>query len=220
MSRSSAYTSLPGDTRDENAHLEDPPAGNFDSPDLQYSNRDAASSASMASGAGKGTYVPLTVLRQRNALDESMARSSAVRFVSQANSAFTIDSYAASIRTIDSEYTTLGKGESDSSREFSPRKQLLHLLSFGFLRFLVTGVLVGGLYTTLWLFESKSVMNELQKKLFNTIVTALSIALGINIASSFKNVAIDTRWFFLSRKRRPLKEASALSRIRFGQELT
>ena len=69
---------------------------------------------------------------------------------------------------------------------------------------------MGGLYATLWLFEAKSAMNEVQKKVFNTIITGLSMALGINIASSFKNVAVDTRWFFLSRKNRPLKEVGSL----------
>ncbi|MCJ1377462.1 hypothetical protein MMC17_000557 [Xylographa soralifera] len=184
MSRSSAYISLPGETRDENAHLVNPHE-HSDFPETHYSSRDASRTAGIPGRAGED-YGLSTLVPQTNENGERP--------------------YPASIRTIDSEYTTFGKEEPDLSREFSPRKQLFGLLSFGLVRFIVSGVLVGGLYATLWLFEAKSVMNELQKKLFNTIITALSMALGINIASSFKNVAIDTRWFFLSRKKRPLKE--------------
>lgn len=116
------------------------------------------------------------------------------------------ESDGASTLTTETYDTTFAKNHTHLARNFGPFKQLLRLLSWGLARFIVTGILVGGLYVTLWTFQAKSVMDETQKKLFNTIVTALSMALGINIASSFKNVAIDTRWWFLSRKRRPLKE--------------
>ncbi|MCJ1479828.1 hypothetical protein MMC13_008514 [Lambiella insularis] len=112
----------------------------------------------------------------------------------------------ASMFTTETYDTTLRKNHINLARQFLPRKQILRLLLWGLARFIITGVLVGGLYVTLWTFEAKSVLSEVQKKIFNTIITALSLALGINIASSFKNVAIDTRWWFLSRKRRPLKE--------------
>ncbi|MCJ1395636.1 hypothetical protein MMC18_008522 [Xylographa bjoerkii] len=175
MSRSSAYTSLPGETRDEESGF----------PDTRYSHRDVSEPAHVP-GRAEEDYSRSTLSPQKNLHDEK--------------------TFAVSVRSTDSAYTAFGKEEPDLSREFSPRKQLFSLLSFGLVRFIVTGVLVGGLYATLWLYESESVMSELQKKLFNTIVTALSMALGINIASSFKNVALDTRWFFLSRKGRPLKE--------------
>ena len=112
------------------------------------------------------------------------------------------------ISSTESYDSTFGKDYSDYSRDFTPLKQLIRLLLFGAFRFIITGVLVGGLYATLWTFEAKPIMDEMQKKLFNFLVTALSMALGINIASSFKNVAIDTRWWFLSRRKRPLKEVS------------
>ncbi|MCJ1282388.1 hypothetical protein MMC26_001711 [Xylographa opegraphella] len=188
MSRSSAYISLPGETRDEGAHLVSPDEGSGFL-DTSYNGRNASRPMSMPGRAGEG-YSLSTPATETNRHGKGP--------------------YTPSIRTLDSEYTNFGKEQLDLSREFSPRKQLLTLLSFGVIRFIVTAVLVGGLYATLWLFEAKSVMNELQKKLFNTIITALSMALGINIASSFKNVAIDTRWFFLSRKNRPLKEVDMI----------
>jgi hypothetical protein len=47
------------------------------------------------------------------------------------------------------------------------------------------------------------------KKAFNTLVTGLSMALGISIASSFKSVALSIIWWILSRKKRPIEEVGA-----------
>lgn len=59
---------------------------------------------------------------------------------------------------------------------------------------------------TLFGYARKPVLVESQKRIFNTLVTALSMSLGIAIASSFKQVAVNIRWWILSRRRRPLSE--------------
>ncbi len=42
--------------------------------------------------------------------------------------------------------------------------------------------------------------------MFNFLVTALSLALGLNLASSLKSVAVKSRWWILSWEKRPLHE--------------
>lgn len=90
--------------------------------------------------------------------------------------------------------------------EFVRWKQLIRLLAWGFLRFLVTIALCGGLYAALWGYSSRPPMDDTEKRYFNFIITALSMALGMNLASTFKSVALNVRWWILSQKLRPLKE--------------
>jgi hypothetical protein len=96
------------------------------------------------------------------------------------------------------------------ARKFSSRKQFLKLLFEGFLRFMLTVVLILCLLGTVLLFHSYDVIGESDKRVFNTLVTALSMTLGISIGSSFKDVALNLRWWFLSRKKRPLQEVDEI----------
>jgi hypothetical protein len=91
---------------------------------------------------------------------------------------------------------------------FVRKRQLLTLLFKGSLRFFITAALTAGLLRTLFYYAEKPVLRESQKKMFNTLVTSLSMSLGIAIASSFTKVAINIRWWVLSRKKRPLSEVS------------
>ncbi|KAH8746190.1 hypothetical protein BGZ57DRAFT_777929, partial [Hyaloscypha finlandica] len=93
---------------------------------------------------------------------------------------------------------------------FVRKRQLLTLLSKGSLRFFITITLTAGLLQTLFHYAKRPVLRESQKKMFNTLVTSLSMSLGIAIASSFKEVAINIRWWVLSRKKRPLSEVDAI----------
>lgn len=52
-------------------------------------------------------------------------------------------------------------------------------------------------------------MGEVGKKLYNIHFLALSMILGISIASSFKAIALNLRWYILSRKKRPIEEVSS-----------
>lgn len=49
-----------------------------------------------------------------------------------------------------------------------------------------------------------------KQRLFNSVITVLSLALGFNMAASFKTMAIDVRWWILSRKRRSLREVDLI----------
>lgn len=103
-----------------------------------------------------------------------------------------------------------------SCREFHPRRQLWELLSAGFKRWVVTLALVACLYGTLYDFDKKAVMSKQKKKVFNAMVTGLSIALGLNIQRSLKALAGEMRWWILSRHPRPLHEVGCCSEALLG----
>jgi hypothetical protein len=71
-------------------------------------------------------------------------------------------------------------------------------------------VLIGCLYGNFKLYEKHGLIGENGKKIFNTLVTGLSMTLGISIASSFKSIALNSRWWILSRKKRPIEEVNAI----------
>lgn len=70
------------------------------------------------------------------------------------------------------------------------------------------------LVTLIW--QQKHAQNKREKRAYNTITTIISIALGLNLASAFKNMALDIRWLILSGQRRNLVEASATHLRRAG----
>ena len=90
------------------------------------------------------------------------------------------------------------------SRQFSHRKQLRRLLLTGLARWLITAALIGAMYRVIYYYSSLPLMSSAQAKTFNALTTAISIALGLNIASSLKSMALDARWWILSQRRRPL----------------
>lgn len=62
----------------------------------------------------------------------------------------------------------------------------------------MTAVLVVGAYLVLWQYSLKEAMVSKKKKEFNTLIIAISIALGLNIASSMKHMVRELRWWMLS----------------------
>jgi hypothetical protein len=107
-----------------------------------------------------------------------------------------------------------------NSHKFLRRRQLRKLLLKGFLRFFITVTLIVTFLWTIFGYAKKPVMVDGQKRIFNTLVTALSMSLGIAIASSFKEVAINIRWWVLSRRKRPLSEVSAIVQSKPAWKLT
>ena len=91
-------------------------------------------------------------------------------------------------------------------QEFDHRKQFIDLFVHGLLRFLITVVLIIILYQIIWSYSQYPMLDSSQKRVFNFLVTALSLALGLNLASSLKSVAVKARWWILSWKKRPLHE--------------
>lgn len=61
-----------------------------------------------------------------------------------------------------------------------------------------TVVLVACLFGTIFGFTKYDVMTTAEVRLYNSLLTGLSIALGISIGSSFKDIALNLRWWLLS----------------------
>lgn len=111
-----------------------------------------------------------------------------------------------------------------STPEYQPYKsnsarQLRHLLVGSTARFLITLGFCAGyvLATRIWV--NKTAVSENQKKVYNAITTALSIALGLNIASAFKDMALNMRWPILAARKRNLRELDSFLRADSMTEL-
>lgn len=85
-------------------------------------------------------------------------------------------------------------------------RQLRHILIGSSFRFAITAALCIGYVVAAKVWQNKGVQSENQKKVYNTITTGISIALGLNIASAFKDMALNMRWPILSSKKRSLEE--------------
>ena len=97
------------------------------------------------------------------------------------------------------------------TKKHSSRKQLRSLLIEGFKRCMITLVLESFLFGTIYGFSKYDVMTAAELAWYNSLVTGLSMALGISIGSSFKDIAINLRWWFLSRERRSLRDVSDIN---------
>lgn len=92
------------------------------------------------------------------------------------------------------------------AKEFHPRRQLWRLIVAGLSTWAMTIVICVGIYATLIWYSSQQVFPKQQMFVYYTLITALSIALGLNIASSLKAMAQNIRWWVLSRRMWTLQE--------------
>ena len=60
-------------------------------------------------------------------------------------------------------------------------------------------------------------VTESRKRVYNAATTGIGLALGLNIASAFKDMALNMRWPILARRARNLVEVS-LHRSRPGSK--
>ena len=74
------------------------------------------------------------------------------------------------------------------------------------LEFLITLILCLAIFGLLWGYHSRSTLSVTQKRVFNALVTGLSVALGINLSSSLKSYAKMMRWRLLATGYRPLSQ--------------
>jgi hypothetical protein len=51
-------------------------------------------------------------------------------------------------------------------------------------------------------------VTELRKRIYNAITTGIALALGLNIAGAFKDMALNMRWPILANRERNLVEVS------------
>lgn len=91
-----------------------------------------------------------------------------------------------------------GRSDSFSNEHFKRRNQFKRLLFACLVRWAMTAALAAGTYIVLWQYSRKEAMVSNKKKEFNTLIIALSIALGLNIASSMKHMVRELRWWVLS----------------------
>ncbi|KAK0102798.1 hypothetical protein ONS95_006395 [Cadophora gregata] len=85
-------------------------------------------------------------------------------------------------------------------------KQLRHILLGSSFRWLITAGLCGGYILATRLWQQQGAQSEARKKVYNALTTGISIALGLNIASAFRDMALNMRWPILSGRKRNLVE--------------
>ncbi|RFU76629.1 hypothetical protein TARUN_5568 [Trichoderma arundinaceum] len=103
-----------------------------------------------------------------------------------------------------------GRSDSFSSEHFKRSNQFKRLLLACGVRWAMTAALVAGTYIVLWQYSRKTAMVSNKKKEFNTLIIALSIVLGLNIASSMKHMVRELRWWVLSWYEWTPKEADCI----------
>ncbi|RDL40900.1 uncharacterized protein BP5553_00879 [Venustampulla echinocandica] len=85
-------------------------------------------------------------------------------------------------------------------------RQFRHILIGMSTRWFITaGLCAAYIFAIIW-WHNRGPQSETQKRLHNALTTAVSIALGLNVASAFKDVALNMRWVILSTRRRTLVE--------------
>lgn len=90
------------------------------------------------------------------------------------------------------------RGDTFSAEHFKRKNQFKRLILACLVRWVMTVLLVVGAYLVLWRYSAKEAMLSNKKKEFNTLIIAISIALGLNIASSMKHMVRELRWWVLS----------------------
>jgi hypothetical protein len=61
------------------------------------------------------------------------------------------------------------------------------------------------------LVSREGAVTEFRKRVFNAVTTGIALALGLNIASAFKGMALNMRWPILANRDRNLVEVSCKS---------
>ncbi|KAF4783777.1 hypothetical protein HER10_EVM0000191 [Colletotrichum scovillei] len=69
-------------------------------------------------------------------------------------------------------------------------------------RWAITMVIIISIYVVIWTYSNKTVMTQTTKRQYNALITGLSIALGLAVASSLNHMVAELRWWILSRRYR------------------
>ncbi|KAI9793457.1 MAG: hypothetical protein M1833_000743 [Piccolia ochrophora] len=91
-----------------------------------------------------------------------------------------------------------------------PYEQLLRMLWRGLVRWLITAVFLGIAAVILKCFQRQVVIDSTGKQWFNTLITATSLVLGLNIVASLKEMAGNMRWKILSIRSHSLREVDLI----------
>ncbi|CAD6500421.1 BgTH12-07598 [Blumeria graminis f. sp. triticale] len=112
-------------------------------------------------------------------------------------------SFLSSERRTNTTYGTQINKQGDTAKS---KKQLKQILIGGLTRWLITLGFCCVYILVMNLWQQKSAISQNQKRLFNTITTGNSIALGLNIASAFNEMALNMRWPVLASGKRSMVE--------------
>jgi hypothetical protein len=93
---------------------------------------------------------------------------------------------------------------------FDSEEQFWKIFRRGLKQFISTLIIAALLVYTIRRFSRQKVMSKNMKHVFNAISTGLSMTLGMCVAEGFKSMAVDIRWWILSRKPRSLPEVRLL----------
>ncbi|KZL82121.1 hypothetical protein CI238_07627 [Colletotrichum incanum] len=66
------------------------------------------------------------------------------------------------------------------------------------------------IYVVIWVYSNKTVMNQTTKRQYNALITGLSIALGLAVASSLNHMVAELRWWILSRRYRSKRKVELI----------
>jgi hypothetical protein len=87
-------------------------------------------------------------------------------------------------------------------------RQLRHLLVGALTRWIISLLLCAAWVLAALVVVNKGPVTELTKRIFNAATTGIALALGLNIASGFKDMALNLRWPILANRDRNLAEVS------------
>lgn len=80
--------------------------------------------------------------------------------------------------------------------EYSRGRQFRHQLWQFFLRLFLSGAILGLIYACFTFGEKAGILDRTQKHVFNAVYLGLSLLLGLNLVSSYKEMADVFRWTF------------------------
>jgi hypothetical protein len=109
----------------------------------------------------------------------------------------------------------------DLRLNFHPQSQLRKLLVKGFIKWFITVALIATMSGIMYYYSNNvRPMTDLDKQTYNFLVVGLSLALGMNLASSLKQMAVDVRWWVLSLTKRNLREVDLILHLDSLTEVT
>ncbi|GKT64974.1 hypothetical protein ColTof4_07367 [Colletotrichum tofieldiae] len=90
------------------------------------------------------------------------------------------------------------------------RKPRMKVLMKVFSRWAITMFIIISIYVVIWVYSNKTVMNQTTKRQYNALITGLSIALGLAVASSLNHMVAELRWWILSRRYRSKRKVELI----------
>ncbi|KAJ3502705.1 hypothetical protein NM208_g16667 [Fusarium decemcellulare] len=98
----------------------------------------------------------------------------------------------------------------DKEKRFQHPKNVRKALVANLLRWLITVVFVVAIYVVLWYYSQKDVISTQTKREFNALIIGLSLGLGLGITFSLEAMAKEIRWWILSLRQWPIREAELI----------